>query len=524
MNTGSVLGPLSLMMKGEEFPEYSVWQGIPATVATTAAMATSPLAHPQSDLTNTHRVGAVELTELIPTPAPPNFRLPSSAPTHNIQDAATVRDEHVMSDQRVPSVDVLKGAALVLTALLNTFDVFQLNNDNVVRWTGPLPSDQASVEKLGLRIAVGIALPAMLLCLGIGVGLFVAHRRQRDWSTVATARHFVGRTLLVLCCGRLVQIGLGLPKWLEGEVNLLAGLGSFSVDVPLASSLLFLGSLTSIFARRRAEQGWLPRSPWNVVLILGGVGLSVASNMYVVGRQGASSTEWPAFGATPSSARDVLERLLMLPGRLSSENVILHPIVPWLPVAMVGCAMTDDLRVDRLRLQRRNFVFALICLTIAVGFRLLGGSAGNFRGPSRNEETASWLTLCEYPPSPSYLLGTLSVVLVLLIGTDLAEDMCLADNADGAASSTRLLILRTNPLRWLGGLGHAPLCFWVAHTYLVAACYGTMRLFVSKTSVEGSYAAGFITWALVVALMHRVCGTFSRMRLTADLQSAWRLF
>jgi uncharacterized membrane protein len=372
---------------------------------------------------------------------------------------------------RVESIDIVRGAIMVLMALDHTRDFFGLPGSptNLATATAPL---------FFTRWITHFCAPGFFFLMGTGA--FFAGRRR---SPAEFQRFLVSRGVW------LIVLDLVVLRCFAYQFN-------FDYRVTMLLVLWALGWALIALAV-------VARLPVGAIATLGGV-MIAAHNML----DGVRSTA-------------PLWRILHAPGVVfaSSRHLVFaaYPLVPWMGVTMAGYAIGTVYTWPPE--QRRRFLarFGLL-LTIAF-FVVRGLNVYGDPAPWTHQRTAfftvlSFLNTTKYPPSLAFLLMTLGPVLVALAATE-------------RATSRVLVVYGRVPLFYY--VVH----FAVLHAVATLVCllrYGSAHwMFESPDLANYPFSAppgwGFplpvvyVAWAAVVIGVYPLCRWFAGVK--ARSGAAW---
>jgi uncharacterized membrane protein len=369
---------------------------------------------------------------------------------------------------RLESIDIVRGAIMVIMALDHTREFFATPGQN--------PTDLATTT-VGLfftRWITHVCAPVFFLLTGTGAYLARGRKSPRELS-----RFLFTRGLW------LIFLELGLVRCFAYQ---------FNVDYRV-TMLLVLWAL-----------GWamivvsvLVRLPAWVVTAFG-VLLIAGHNLFDSVRS-----------ANP------LWSILHSPGFVlnTPEHVVFvaYPLIPWIGVTAVGYGLGQIYAWDTVR--RRAFLLRL-GLVVSLGFLVIRG-LNSYGDPARwmPQKTAaftllSFLNTTKYPPSLLFLLMTLGPALIFLWAVD--------------RRTPRIL-------RPVLVIGKVPLFYYVLHfalIHLLAVATSYLRygsahwMFESPDLAHYPFTAPpgwgyslpvvFLAWALVVVSMYPLCRWFASLK------------
>jgi uncharacterized membrane protein len=395
-------------------------------------------------------------------------------PRHAFARPSGARSGTVRS--RVDSVDVLRGAVMILMALDHTRDYLGDVTAN------PTNLATASTALFLTRWVTHFCAPTFFLLTGTGAALALRHRSREELSRFLWTR---GLFLIVL------------------EETLMRTLWQFNVDyrVTILNVLWALGWSMIVLAA-------LSRLSISAVAAVG-AGLLLLHNL--------------ADGVTPAALGPFgpLWILLHQPGPLlvtpRTFVFVAYPLVPWIGVTAVGFALGRVF--DRPQAERRAFLLRLGA-ALVVGFLLL--RAVNVYGDPRPwtvqpgvlRTALSFVNTNKYPPSLLFLLMTLGPAVLALRLLDVGEG-------------------RSVPalLRPVLAFGRVPLFFFMLHVVIIhlialvrsAVAFGGVHWVFESPSLDKfpitqppgwpmSLPWVYASWLLVVVLAYPCCRWYAGVR------------
>lgn len=321
-------------------------------------------------------------------------------------------EEHPTKRERLDSVDMLRGIAIVLMSLDHVREFLSASQIN------PTDIAQTTLPLFLTRWVTHFCAPIFVFLAGTGAFLY----RQRGHTSTAVA-------------GFLLTRGLWLV-FLELTAVRLAWF--FNLDYSSHSV---------------AQVIWV--IGWSMVVMSALVfipiqGLAIFGMLLIVLHNCLDPVTADSFGSWAWLWRFLHDRgpLTPLPGM---PVYVAYPLIPWVGVMASGYAFGKVLQLPRV--QRRKLMLSMgVLMTLAfIGLRALnvyGDPAVWSRQPEFSRTFMSFLNLEKYPPSLLFLLMTLGPALV---------GLSAADRPAGAVG--RFLIV----------FGRVPLFYYVLHLYLIHA-------------------------------------------------------
>lgn len=383
--------------------------------------------------------------------------------------AATVRKS------RIPSIDVLRGAVMVVMALDHVRDF-----TTKMRVQPEAVAAHGSVALFATRWITHFCAPVFALLAGVGVGIAM----QRGKSVAEMRRYLVTRGLWLI----VLDVIITPVGW------------RFSFDLTPAFALV-LWSLGLSMIVLAALIG-LPRR----AVAIGAFVVIAGHNLF----DKVNAESLGAFGP--------IWHVLHAPGFVI-PNILLvgYPLVPWVAVVALGWSLASVFEWEEGR--RRSFLIraGLAAIVAFVVVRFCNGY-GDLR-PWATQKTfaltiASFLNVTKYPPSLDFLTMTLGPALIAL---------ALLERARGRVA---------NVLSVYGGV---PLFYYVLHIPLVHLTGALLAMIqsghfqripavVDPSAIPAWYGVGlpgvYLAWAVVVIAMYPLCRWYRDYRAT---HRAWWL-
>jgi uncharacterized membrane protein len=394
----------------------------------------------------------------LPPSAPPES--PVSPNTSSTRAGAT----------RIDAIDALRGLVIVLMVLDHVRDFFHAT----ALTTDPMALDSGEPALFLTRWITHLCAPTFVFLAGVSVWLQKLNgKTPNDLTRFLLTR---GAWLIVLEF-TLVGLGFNFGWWLFAQVIWAIGFGMIVLAL-------------------------LHRLPCTLVMALGAA--------VIGGHAGLQHVSPAGFGEL-----EPIWRMLALHGAMPTQAGLLlvaYPAIPWLGVLLLGYGLAGVL-VDRAGLKRgRVAALAAAFLTLfAVGRGL--NLPGVDSTPWAPQSDALWslfslASVDKYPPSPAFVLMTLGLALVLLLGLDRAR---------GAFARLLLTFGRTPLFTYL-------LHVWIAHglAVVVGVALGVPASAFLNTITDPSrlVAAGwgfglvgvYAAWAVVLAILYPLSRGFEDLK------------
>ena len=370
--------------------------------------------------------------------------------------------------QRLASVDVVRGAVMVLMALDHVRDYV-----TKLRFQ-PEDLQQGSAALFATRWVTHFCAPAFFLLAGVGIGLAM----QRGMSAAALSRYLVTRGLWLLVL-ELIITPIG---WQFG----------FDLVPAFALVLWALGWSMIVMAA-------LVHAPQVMVAALAAA-LIVGHNLF-------DGVRPDAFGAFAPVWQFLHVPGFIIPGVLFGG----YPLIPWVAVMALGYLLANAYAWDVQRRRRMLVLVGIAAIAAFIVLRAMNGYGNTTPWSSQRTPAltvASFLNVRKYPPSLLYLLMTLGPIFIAL---------ALTERARGAVA------------KWLAVYGRVPLFFYVGHIFVAHLAAMALALLQSgelrrvpiihdPAAIPASHGVGlpgvYLAWAIVVLLMYYPCLRFARLKET----------
>jgi uncharacterized membrane protein len=375
--------------------------------------------------------------------------------------------------QRIASVDLVRGAVMVLMALDHVRD-YVTNHRFPPEFLA-----RGSAALFATRWVTHFCAPTFFLLAGIGIGIAML----RGKSAGEMSRYLVTRGLWLLVLELVIT-----PIGWRLSFNLMPMFGI--VLWALGWSMIIMAALVHV-----------PRR------VLGALALIVIFTHNLL-----DTVKPESFGSF-----ELLWRMLHVNGFVGNGKFLIsYPIVPWVAVMALGFALSAVYAWEPARRRRALLWSGAAATLLFVALRALNGY-GDPRPwtPQRSGAltVASFFNVVKYPPSLLFLLMTLGPATIAL---------ALTENARGRVA------------RWLEVYGRVPLFYYCAHIFVAHALGVLLALFqggvlmripifTAPDTIPAWYGVSlpgvYVAWALTVAIMYWPCRWFGRMKQERD--SAW---
>jgi uncharacterized membrane protein len=361
--------------------------------------------------------------------------------------------------ERVPSVDLLRGAVMIIMAL-----------DHVRDFVSGATFDPTDVEHTTpayffTRWITHFCAPTF--CFLAGVAVFLSSRRRTP------------RSLSFL----LVTRGLWL---ILAEFTIIRVAWSFDIGSPIRLLVIWALGVSMVVL---AGLVWLPR--W----LIATVSLIMIAGHNLLDGIDAAPLVGPGYVSLDASTFDWIWSVLHVP-----YFPVLYPVIPWIGVMAVGYAFGPLLEGGPAARTRR---LTWIGLGITLGFVVLRatnwyGDPTPWRAP---HAVLSFLDTEKYPPSLLFLMMTLGPAIALLPRLE------------------RLAPTRLGQV--VAVFGRVPFFFYIVHIYL-AHVLGILLTFAVTGSRRGDgfdLWVVYAVWLVAVTALYPLCRWFAGVK--ARRRSAW---
>ena len=363
---------------------------------------------------------------------------------------------------RYQPIDVLRGFVIVLMALDHANHFIGHTHPPLEMWGGPFPSYSSGLTFL-TRFVTHLAAPGFFFLMGTSMTLFTRARARTGWTRREIMRHYWIRGGLLIAL-QLLIVNRAWELYPEPFPNVYVGvLIALGGTMVIASFLLWVPTRFLLFLA--------------IALVLG--------------------TEFihPHPAMWPSTQFDLFDLILLHPGgdaRIWSN----YPILPWLELVVIGLVYGRWIGSGASSVFKKSGIIGAAALLTSIGIRWLN-SFGNVR-PMSGTDWIAFLNFVKYPPSLSFTLFTVGVLLILLSAFEKLPDKL--------PSGFKPLLV----------FGQAPLFFYVLHLFLYAL---PGRFF---TPAGADYGVMILFWLLGLAILYPLCLQFVRLQSNTSERSLLR--
>jgi len=365
---------------------------------------------------------------------------------------------------RIPALDRLRGLIMLLMALDHANHFVAQKHPSGEYWGGLFPAYPSGWAFL-IRLVTHLAAPGFFFLMGVSIVLFSVSRSAQGWSRGRLNKHFLLRGTVLI----------GLQLLIVNRAWELSP-GGWQVRI-------YIGVLAALGAAMIICSWLVQAKP--VYTLAAGLLLTIGVELLL-----------PNPDAWQRSVHPLL-RLLLVPGG-TGVFWVNYPLLPWLAVALFGLAFGRRL----ISAPKRTFLHSLwlgaALLVVFLPLRWLNGF-GNLR-PRADGGWVGFLNVVKYPPSITFLLLTLGLILMLL---------WLFSRFEARSSGWRA------PLATFGG---TPLLFYVLHLFLFA---GIGHLFARRGT---THAYMMLYWLLALVLLFPLCLIYGNIKRRQGAASPLRLF
>lgn len=354
------------------------------------------------------------------------------------------------------------------------------------------------------RFVTHLAQTGFFLLMGFGIAHYWNSRTKLDVPESRIVRHFAIRGAVLYALDFVLDLAL-LLMWIFGDrgappamFGVLQALG-FSMIV--CSLLLWLAGYVAKHLHWRPISSFLGKEIVTFLLACASILITVITNFII-------------HGLNPSASNhNFLVAYLFSGGKVANWMSVLDPVIPWVPVCLIGMifgGLQIQLREREGRVYK-IFLFSGIgmwCLFVVL--RLSGlariSDFGNFRLPQYSngvEYANAFFTLSKYPPSLAYIclfLGATLIILYILHISKFVQYPLLSQPA---------LVY-----------GRSSLFFYVVHMIL----YMILGIIFQRNKHDLDALWVYPIWVTGLVIMYPLCVKYGEFKGKTDPSSLWRLF
>jgi len=366
--------------------------------------------------------------------------------------ASVANAERVGVQTRVQSIDILRGAIMIVMALDHVRDFWH----SAAQQFSPTDLTRTTTVLFFTRWITHFCAPVFMFTAGLGAFLFARGRTTRELSRFLWTR---GLWLIILELG-VVQLGLLFRHAYNPVIlNVLWALGWSMIALAL-----------------------LVRLPFGAM-----VAVSVAMIALHDLADGVKAVQFgrlaPLWNVLHQQAAFQLDGVTI---------VAAYPLIPWIGVMAAGYCLG---RVFLFEAERRKRLLVQLGLALTLAFvvvraiNVYGDPAPWSAQSSAVFTVLSFLNCSKYPPSLEFLLMTLGPALLCM---GLVE---------------RVRLSAANPLLVFG---RTPLFYFVIHLYLAHASASVYRRIHPAGGVD--LAGVYVVWIVLVIVMYPLCRWYAGVK------------
>ena len=340
-----------------------------------------------------------------------------------------------MSTHRLPAVDLLRGAVILLMLVDHASFAFnggRYVTDSVVMYESgaPIPAGQFL-----LRWATHVCAPTFLFLAGVSLALAVDRRSPAGKTPGGIDRYLLSRGLFILLLD---------PLWMSAAF----------VFGPMLQVLYAIGGgMCAMTVVRRLPAKWAL-----------GIGVLLAACAEALA---GIATKLAGDGMSPGP----LGALLVTGGKIPDRGFVLYPLLPWLSCMVLGWWYGRQVVENNGRIPVGAALKAgAAALAVFLAVRWANGY-GNMLLYREGGGVLQWLHVSKYPPSLSFLSLELGLMFLMLAG--------LAAFFDRRPP---------RPLNPVFVFGQTALFFYVVHVHLVMSAARWLDL-TRSLSIAGTLIA-----------------------------------
>jgi uncharacterized membrane protein len=366
--------------------------------------------------------------------------------------------------KRISSIDMMRGIVMLIMLLDHVRERFYLH----MQVSDPMDLSTTSWELFISRFAAHFCAPVFVFLTGVSAWLYA----NRNPLQPRSAREFLVKRGLFLITLEIIVINI---SWMGNYHTLW-----LQVIWVIGLSMLTLAALIN-----------LPRP------FMGLLGFAIVFGHNLLTPIQFMPNEW---GYS-------LWTILHDRGYLITDGIIKvkisYPALPWMGVILLGYVAGPIFSKSSIasNRQRKLLLLGLACLTLFIllrGGNIYGETLPWQLGSSIGESLMSIFNLTKYPPSLSFLLITLGVMFIGLVGFE------RLNNPVGQVLST---------------FGSVPMFFYILHLYVLLLMYGISKYFLGSNHGD-LLGVDNMAWVWLIALSLMVFLYYPVKRFSAYKQAS----
>jgi uncharacterized membrane protein len=366
--------------------------------------------------------------------------------------------------KRISSIDMMRGIVMLIMLIDHVRERFYLH----MQVSDPMDLSTTSWELFISRFAAHFCAPVFVFLTGVSAWLYA----NRNPLQPRSAREFLVKRGLFLITLEIIVINI---SWMGNYHTLW-----LQVIWVIGLSMLTLAALIN-----------LPRP------FMGLLGFAIVFGHNLLTPIQFMPNEW---GYS-------LWTILHDRGYLITDGIIKvkisYPALPWMGVILLGYVAGPIFSKSSIasNRQRKLLLLGLACLTLFIllrGGNIYGETLPWQLGSSIGESLMSIFNLTKYPPSLSFLLITLGVMFIGLVGFE------RLNNPVGQVLST---------------FGSVPMFFYILHLYVLLLMYGISKYFLGSNHGD-LLGVDNMAWVWLIALSLMVFLYYPVKRFSAYKQAS----
>jgi len=376
-----------------------------------------------------------------------------------------------MLKPRYDTIDLLRGLIMILMALDHASAM--IARVHFMEVWGIEFSGYPSLGWWFTRFVSHLCAPGFFFLMGLSIGLFAEKRKKEGWGTAKIRNYFLKRGSLILG----IMIFLELPAW---GLSMIFGDAGAGTMMPGAAQGGFAFPTTVLYGLGACMLITAFIFQWSKLVLLSiSFAAFTLSGIYISGLDFSQSFS-------------PFEHLLLVPG-LSSDVMVIYPIIPWIGVVTFGIFWSRLLLEKQEQIYQYSLYTGLTFIAIFLGLRFL--EVGNFQYGA-SVDWISFFTLIKYPPSLSFILFTCGANLVLFY----------------------LFSLLTTQ-KWLKPVkvfGQTAMFFYIAHLFLYALLGAPFPQGVSIFLL-------YLLWLTGLIILYFICRWYIQFKRSKAAGSIWKM-